>query len=180
MAMLRSRMENVVRTSIQKSRTMTMSSPRAIPLLARNLGSTLRQLHHHHHLAPQSPRPKLSPCQLSTFNLRTMATEPPRWQQIAWQKRDEQYSRIPTEWLLKSSPPPDTRTYVDIPRKCGILTKEELRITEEYDATALAEAIRKRELKCVDVTRAFCKVRGCFLCTDFLSTLIASGIDMGL
>jgi hypothetical protein len=88
-----------------------------------------------------------------------MSTSPPQWQTIAQKKRDEQFALIPKDWLLKSSPSPDIRTYVDIPRKCGIMTPEELRITEEYDATDLAEAIRKRELKCVDVTRAFCKVR---------------------
>lgn len=88
-----------------------------------------------------------------------MAQLPEKWQLVSWQKKDEQFARIPTEWLLKSSPSPDTRVYLDIPRKCGILSAEELKITEDYDATALAEAIRKRELKCVDVTRAFCKVR---------------------
>ncbi|KAF2749378.1 amidase [Sporormia fimetaria CBS 119925] len=82
---------------------------------------------------------------------------PEKWQMIAWSKQDERFSRIPTEWILKSSPAPETTSYVDIPRKCGILSDLELKITEEYDATALAEAIRKRELKCVDVARAFCK-----------------------
>jgi len=77
---------------------------------------------------------------------------------IAWQKKDEQFSRIPSEWLLPSSPSPDTRTYVDVPRKCGLLSAEELRITEEYDAVALAEAIRERKHRSVDVARAFCKV----------------------
>jgi hypothetical protein len=86
---------------------------------------------------------------------------PEKWKLIHWAKKDEQFARIPTEWLLTSSPPPDTRTYIDIPRKCGILSDEELRITEEYDATGLAEGIRKRELKCVDVARAFCKVSNC-------------------
>ncbi|KAF2011126.1 amidase [Aaosphaeria arxii CBS 175.79] len=80
-----------------------------------------------------------------------------KWQIIAKKKKDEQYSRLPTEWLLNSSPSPDVRTYIDIPRKSGILSQEELRITEEFDATALAEAIRRKELKCVDVTKAFCK-----------------------
>jgi hypothetical protein len=77
---------------------------------------------------------------------------------VSWLKKDEQFARIPTDWLLRSSPSPDVRTYIDIPRKSGLLTPEELRITEQYDATALADAIRRKELKCVDVTRAFCKV----------------------
>lgn len=87
------------------------------------------------------------------------ATSPAKWRIIAQKKKAEQFARIPSEWLLKSSPSPDTRTYIDIPAKSGILSAEELKITEEYDATALAEEIRQGRLKCVDVTRAFCKVR---------------------
>ena len=83
---------------------------------------------------------------------------PPKWQLVSSQKKDEQYARIPHEWRLASLPLSHVTNYIDIPRKCGILTSEEIRITEEYDATALAEAIRSRKLKCVDVTRAFCKV----------------------
>lgn len=86
-----------------------------------------------------------------------MTTLPEKWQIVSWQKRDQQYARIPKEWMLSSSPSPDARTYVDIPRKCGVLSVEEIRITEEYDATGLAEAIKKRELKSVDVVRAFSK-----------------------
>ncbi|KAJ4373397.1 hypothetical protein N0V83_003692 [Neocucurbitaria cava] len=82
---------------------------------------------------------------------------PPKWQLIAWQKKDEQYARIPSEWRLDSLPAPNITNYADIPRQCGLLSKEELEITEQYDATGLADAIRGRKLKCVDVTRAFCK-----------------------
>jgi amidase len=83
---------------------------------------------------------------------------PAKWQLVLWQKKDEQYARIPHEWRLSSLPSPHVTNYTDIPRKCGLLSEAELKITEEYDATALAEAIRSRKLKCVDVTRAFCKV----------------------
>lgn len=93
-----------------------------------------------------------------TFALMSVPIIPEKWKLISWAKKDEQFARIPTEWLLRSSPSPDVKTYTDIPRKCGILNEEELRITEEYDAVGLAEAIRKREVKCVDVARAFCKV----------------------
>ncbi|KAF2194890.1 amidase [Zopfia rhizophila CBS 207.26] len=86
-----------------------------------------------------------------------MAAAPEKWQLVSWQKKDEQHSRIPKEWLLKSSPSSDVTTYLDIHRKCGLLSQEELRITEEYDATGLAEAIRTRKLKSVDIVRAFCK-----------------------
>lgn len=83
---------------------------------------------------------------------------PPKWQLIAWQKKDEQYARIPSEWRLCSLPASNITNYTDIPRQCGLLSKEELEITEQYDATGLADAIRGRKLKCIDVTIAFCKV----------------------
>lgn len=85
---------------------------------------------------------------------------PPKWQLISWQKRDEQRSRIPSDWLLDADwrPSPDTTNFLHIPKACGLLSVEELRLTEVYDATGLAEAIRKREVKSVDVVRAFCKV----------------------
>ncbi|KAF2258625.1 general amidase-like protein [Lojkania enalia] len=66
---------------------------------------------------------------------------------------------IPDKWqlLLLSKPSPEVITYLDIPRKCGLLSAEELEITEKYDATALAEAIRLKRLKSIDVVRAFCR-----------------------
>jgi hypothetical protein len=82
----------------------------------------------------------------------------PKWQVISKQKKEEQSGRIPHEWRLKSLPPSNVTSYIDIPHTCGLLTEQELRITEEYDAVALAEAIRDQRLKCVDVTTAFCKV----------------------
>jgi hypothetical protein len=83
---------------------------------------------------------------------------PAKWQLVSWQKKDQQYGRVPHEWRLMSLPPAGVTNYIDFPRTCGLLTKEELYITEDYDATALAKAIRDRKFKCVDVTRAFCKV----------------------
>lgn len=75
-------------------------------------------------------------------------------------KREQQASRIPKEWLLpaESIPPPGTLNVLDIPRKCGILDEQDLKITENYDATALVEELAAGRLKSVDVTRAFCKV----------------------
>ena len=40
------------------------------------------------------------------------------------------------------SPPLDVR---EIPRTCGILTEEELEITENYDTTSLAVALAKKK-----------------------------------
>jgi len=108
---------------------------------------------------PQRPFSTRAPQQHQT---RTMATSPPpmpaKWQLVSWQKKDEQFNRIPAGWRLPRLPSKEVINYIDVPRKCGILSQQELHITEAYDATSLAEAIRKRELKCVDVARAFCKV----------------------
>jgi amidase len=83
---------------------------------------------------------------------------PAKWQLVSWSKKDEQYARIPQEWRVSSLPLPSVANYIDIPRNCGLLSAAELEITEEHDATALAQAIRSRKLKCIDVTTAFCKV----------------------
>jgi hypothetical protein len=82
----------------------------------------------------------------------------PKWQSTSWQKKDQQFARIPNEWRLPQLPPSNVTNYLGIPRECGLLTEKELDITENYDATALAKAIRERKLTCVDVTTAFCKV----------------------
>jgi Asp-tRNA(Asn)/Glu-tRNA(Gln) amidotransferase A subunit family amidase len=82
---------------------------------------------------------------------------PSTWQDIAQRKQAERQSRIPREWLLSSLPSPSTLDVRSIPRICGILTSKELEITENYDATSLAEAIRSRSLTAEEVTTAFCK-----------------------
>ncbi|KAK2685703.1 hypothetical protein QWA68_015453 [Fusarium oxysporum] len=48
-------------------------------------------------------------------------------------------------------------TVTKIPATCGLLTDEEIAITEGYDATGLAEAIARRKHTSVSVARAFCK-----------------------
>jgi amidase len=85
-----------------------------------------------------------------------MATEAP-WKAIAKQKQEERHSRIPSAWLLPSPPPPSTLDVRSIPRTSGILTSHELSITENYDATSLADAIRSHKFTAEEVTIAFCK-----------------------
>ncbi|POS69796.1 hypothetical protein DHEL01_v211811 [Diaporthe helianthi] len=60
--------------------------------------------------------------------------------------------RLPAD--LIQNPP---KNVTNIPRDCGLLTPEELAITEDYDATALAQAIRDRKLTAVAVATAFAK-----------------------
>ncbi|KAK2596562.1 hypothetical protein N8I77_013447 [Diaporthe amygdali] len=66
--------------------------------------------------------------------------------------------KVPKELLLPSeiikSPP---RNVTKIPHDCGLLTSHELDITENYDATALADAIREHKLTAVAVATAFAK-----------------------
>lgn len=48
---------------------------------------------------------------------------------------------------------------LDVPRKCGILSAKELKITEEHDVKGLLKAIAEKRLSAEEVTLAFCKVR---------------------
>ncbi|KAF2673668.1 amidase [Microthyrium microscopicum] len=79
------------------------------------------------------------------------------WQAIAKRKKQEQWSRIPAEYRLQSDFKKDPVNVLDVPRTCGLLSAIELDITESYDATSLADAIRARKLSAVQVTTAFCK-----------------------
>lgn len=81
----------------------------------------------------------------------------PTWQAIAQRKQAERQSRIPKEWLLPSLPSSNTLDVRSIPRICGILSSKELEVTEKYDATSLAQAIRSKFLTAEEVTTAFCK-----------------------
>jgi Asp-tRNA(Asn)/Glu-tRNA(Gln) amidotransferase A subunit family amidase len=85
-----------------------------------------------------------------------MATEPP-YKAIARRKQAERQSRIPKEWLLNPLPSPSILDVRSIPRTCGVLTTKEVEITENHDATSLAEAIRSRIFTAEAVAVAFCK-----------------------
>ncbi|KAH8668255.1 general amidase-like protein [Tricladium varicosporioides] len=84
-------------------------------------------------------------------------TESAPWKAIRDRKLTERSSRIPPSWRLSSPPSPNTLDVRSIPRSCGILTPHELEITERFDATSLAEAIRSKSLTAEQVTVAFCK-----------------------
>ncbi|KAF4336965.1 general amidase [Fusarium beomiforme] len=67
-------------------------------------------------------------------------------------------SKVPLEYYLPAeliaNPPLDVST---IPASCGILTEQEVRITEDYDAVGLLQALADRELSAVAVATAFAK-----------------------
>lgn len=67
-------------------------------------------------------------------------------------------AKVPEELYIPQSvfdnPPNNVRA---IPRECGILSEQEIEITEKYDAVALAEAIASKKLTAVAVATAFGK-----------------------
>lgn len=144
---------------------LTGQRPTGLPLKTPSLGEPGVPRHiqchfksNHSTMSPTRPNDDMAKPKSSETNI---LQAPPRWQQISWQKKDEQFARIPHDWRLPSKSSSDVTNYMGIPGQCGILSQQELRITEDYDATALADAIRTRRLKCIDVTRAFCKVGLC-------------------
>lgn len=84
-------------------------------------------------------------------------TPEPLWKPIARRKQAERASRIPKEWRLSSLPSPNTLDVRSVPRASGILSSKELDITENCDATSLAQAIRSGSLPAEQVAIAFCK-----------------------
>ncbi|KAM0418792.1 hypothetical protein ACHAPT_012302 [Fusarium lateritium] len=67
-------------------------------------------------------------------------------------------AKVPLEYCLPAelikNPPNDVS---GIPASCGILTEEEVYITEDYDAVSLAKAIASRKYTAVAVATAFAK-----------------------
>jgi amidase len=67
-------------------------------------------------------------------------------------------SKVPQEYYLAddifTKPPSDVS---GIPLSCGLLSAEEVEITEKYDAVGLAEAIAQRRYTAVSVAKAFSK-----------------------
>ncbi|KAB5530269.1 amidase signature domain-containing protein [Coniochaeta sp. 2T2.1] len=85
------------------------------------------------------------------------------WVEKAVAKRAEAQAKIPVEWKLSAdilrqvSERGEQQSVLDVPRKSGILTVQELEITENYDATALRDKLAQGELSSVQVVTAFCK-----------------------
>lgn len=76
------------------------------------------------------------------------------WKEIAADKKERIEKTIPGEWRIKPEDVGDS--VMDYPTKSGIMSKEELAITDST-AVDLVAKMAKGELKSVDVTRAFCK-----------------------
>lgn len=96
------------------------------------------------------------------------------YSKIAQRKQSQLDAQIPAEWKLPASAIPegmlsiaDSITNVKeyqsvnvmgVPRNCGLLTHQELAITENYDIRALLTIIAEGRLTSEEVIRAFSKV----------------------
>lgn len=82
-----------------------------------------------------------------------MATE--TWQPIAAACQKAVLDSIPAKWKLASPPDASVTNVLDIPKTCGLLTPEQLRITD-LGATELTAEMSAGRLTAVEVTEAFC------------------------
>lgn len=76
------------------------------------------------------------------------------WEALAKDKRSRILSSIPVEWRIKDLPTTDS--VMNFPSKSGIMSAEELAITES-SAVDLVRKMAASELSSVAVTIAFCK-----------------------
>jgi amidase len=91
-----------------------------------------------------------------------MDSDLPSWQTISADYRKKAASKIPVGWRLSPSiistiSEHSTHSVLDIPRSCGILTAEEIDITEKYDAVTLIDFLATGKITSLAVTTAFCK-----------------------
>lgn len=104
------------------------------------------------------------------------STTPQRmsWQSRAAQKKQEVFDCIPSEWLLPKSHPAFlnrrydyanelyhliffSRSVIDVPNSCGILSPMEIEITNYTSAPELVQKMQKKVYTAVEVVTAFCK-----------------------
>lgn len=76
------------------------------------------------------------------------------WEKTAADKKARITASIPKEWLLKEKPTEDS--VMGYPKKSGIMTAEEIAITEST-AVDLVAQMAAGNLTSVAVTTAFCK-----------------------
>lgn len=86
----------------------------------------------------------------------------PAWQEKLAKKKAECEAALPDAWRLPQAVIDETRAnptkgVMHVPAACGLLSAEELDITEKYDAVKLIELMAARVLTSYEVTLAFCK-----------------------
>jgi amidase len=78
------------------------------------------------------------------------------WRETAHQKRQQQASSIPVDWRLKSIPT-DFKDCRPLIESCGILSAEELEITNTTEASKIVDNILSQVWTSEAVATAFCK-----------------------
>ncbi|KAF5024396.1 hypothetical protein F66182_3482 [Fusarium sp. NRRL 66182] len=110
----------------------------------------------HHTSKPSSPEdtlPGLPVVQVNPVPRGTAEFEAKRTALLeAFESRVPPEFRLPLE-LIRNPP----KNVTNIPVTCGILSHEEIDMTENYDAVGLLEAIANRRYTAAAVARAFCK-----------------------
>ncbi|KFY42611.1 hypothetical protein V495_04429 [Pseudogymnoascus sp. VKM F-4514 (FW-929)] len=82
------------------------------------------------------------------------------WQSIGAKKRAEQDRAILSEWKLKSLPPTSQLDVRSIPSTCGILTEDEISITEDHDAYSLLDGLHGQTFTSVEDHDAYSLLDG--------------------
>lgn len=98
------------------------------------------------------------PTQLAVVQPKALPTGTPEYEQKRSEILSAFASKVPSslrldEGLIKNPP----TNVSNVPKTCGLLTPEEVNITEKYDATGLAEAVATKSLSAVEVATAFSK-----------------------
>ena len=78
------------------------------------------------------------------------------WKELVAEKRRQQATTIPKEWILKDLPPTETLNVIDFPDKCGLLSATEVEITNS-DVGVLLKKLASKTWSAVQVTTAFSK-----------------------
>lgn len=78
------------------------------------------------------------------------------WQEICSYKRAQRDKEIPEAWKISDINYSKGKSLLEI-HSYGILSADEVRITTQYDAVGIVEAIREKVFTATAVTIAFCK-----------------------
>ncbi|KAG6906122.1 hypothetical protein DXG01_015796 [Tephrocybe rancida] len=78
------------------------------------------------------------------------------WRELAADKKRRQQASIPKEWILSNLPSEDTLNVLEFPETCGLLTPQEVDITNTH-VDVLLKKLASAEWSSVVVTTAFAK-----------------------
>ena len=78
------------------------------------------------------------------------------WQELVADKKKRQAASIPREWLI-TLPPDDVLDVTKVPEECGLLSPQELEITNTVDVDTILRNLATSKWSAVEVTLAFYK-----------------------